>query len=170
MDEEGRRALLRDLCLGVAQLESLPPAAFQDEHLSRGVPFRITPRTPTESAFWVVKPWSRFRLEAPLPHTAEGLEALHTRLRLAYRYADGGEETLTLGLELFHLLLELKDGVQLFGIAQEGVFANLEIFTQRIAREDYRELYGWHPAEEDRVFRVRVQSRPGQQVLTKEDA
>lgn len=160
--------LLTDVCLGIANLEDLPAAALNDENIKRGVPLRITPRTPTETALWVIKPWDRFRLEAPLPHTAEGLEALHTHLRLVYRYANGNEEELLLGLELFNLLLELKEGVQLFGIAQEGVFANLEIFTQRLAREDSRELYGWHPAEEHKVFRLRVEPKDGNQRLIKE--
>ena len=168
MDKAERDELCHDLCWGIAHLEDLPPAAFQPEHMERGVPLRITPRTPAESAFWVVKLWSRFNLQAPLPHTAEGLEALHTHLRLEYRYAEGSTEVLRLGLELFHLLLELKNGVQLSGIAQEGTFANLEIFTQRLAREDPRELYGWHPADEDRVFRLWVDARDGRQVLTRE--
>jgi len=165
MDDDARTGLMIDLCLGIAHLEDLPSAAFGYEHMERGVPLRIMPRTPTETALWVVKPWARFRLEAPLPHTAEGLEALHTHLRLVYSYANGNEESLLLGLELFNLLLELKDGVQLSGIAQEGVFANLEIFTQRLAREDSRELYGWHPAEETGVFGLRVEARDGRQIL-----
>lgn len=170
MNAEDRTSLLLDLCLGIAHLEDLPHVALGHEHLERGVPLRITPRTPVETALWVVKPWERFRLEAPLPHTAEGLEALHTHLRLVYRYTDGNEEVLLLGLELFNLLLELKTGVQLSGVAQEGVFANLEVFTQRLAREDARELYGWHPAEGDRVFRLRVEARDGRQVLLREAA
>lgn len=167
MNPEDRHLLTRDLCLGIAHLEDLPARAFAPEQRDVGVPLRITPRTPTESAFWVVKSWDRFHLQAPLPCTTEGLEALHTHLRLIYRYANGGEEVLILGLELFHLLLELKDGVQLTGAAHAGVFANLEIFTQRLAREDARELRGWHPAEEDAVFRIRVEASQGRQVLTK---
>jgi hypothetical protein len=85
-----------------------------------------------------------------------------------YRYVDGNEEILLLGLELFHLLLDLKDGVQLSGVAQEGVFANLEIFTQRLAREDARELWGWHPAEEGQIFSLRVVAREGRQLLVRE--
>jgi len=161
-------ALKRDLCLGIARLEDLPALAFAPNQLDRGVPLRITPRTPTESAFWVVKPWERFDLKPALPRAAAGLETLHTHLHLIYRYANGGQEVLTLGLELFHLLLELKDGVQISGVAQEGVFANLEIFTQRLAREDARTLHGWHPTEEERVFRVRIEPREGRQVLVRE--
>lgn len=165
MDDDTRASVLFDLCLGIAHLEVLPAVALADEHLGRGVPLRITPRTPTETALWVAKPWPSFQLEAPLPHTAEGLEALHTHLHIVYRYANGNEEILLLGLELFNLLLELKDGVQISGIAQEGVFANLEVFTQRLAREDARELYGWHPAEENRIFSLRVETQNERQVL-----
>jgi hypothetical protein len=163
-------ALLRDLCLGIARLEDLPASAFAPNQLRKGVPLRITPRTPTESAFWVVKPWDRFDLRPALPGAAEGLEMLHTHLHLTYRYADGSQEVLILGLELFHLLLELKDGAQLSGVAQEGAFANLEIFTQRLAREDARALHGWHPSDEDAVFQIRVTSRDGRQVLVREPA
>ncbi len=165
---EEQNALCRELCLGMARLEDLPPVAFEARHLVRGVPLRITPRTPIESAFWVVKPWERFSLEAPLPHTAEGLEALHTHLRLVYRYGNGGREVLIINLELFQRLMELKDGVQISGIAQEGVFANLKIFTQRLARENARELYGWHPAEEEQIFHLRVELREGRQTLIRE--
>jgi hypothetical protein len=167
MSEDERETLCRELCLGIARLEDLPETAFARE---AGQPLRIQPRTPTESAFWVVKPWPRFRLEAPLPKTTEGLEALHTHLRLVYRTAAGGEEHLPIGLELFHLLLALKDGAQLAGAGQEGVFAHLEIFTQRLAQEDARELHGWHPGEEDSMFRVRVEARDGRQVLVREEA
>ena len=168
MVPEQRDKLLHDLCLGIARLEQLPAMAFNQEYLDQGVPLRITPRTPTESAFWVVKPWKRFELCPALPPVTEGLETLHTHLHLKYRYANDGDEKLILGLELFHLLLELKDGVQLFGVAQEGVFANLEIFTQRLAQEDARDLRGWHPTEEERIFRIQVVARDGLQILVRE--
>ena len=167
MNEDDRAVLCRDLCLGIARLEDLPEAAFSRE---AGLPLRIQPRTPTESAFWVVKPWERFRLEARLPHTTEGLEALHTHLLLIYAYAAGGEEQLPIGLELFHLLLALKEGAQLSGAGLEGVFAHLEIFTQRLAQEDARELHGWHPGDEAIVFRVFVDARDGRQILVRKAA
>ena len=156
--------LLHGLCDGIARLEDLPGEAFEK---SDGVPLKITPRTPTESAFWVVKPRQRFRLEAPLPRS-EGLEVLHTHLHLVYTSAKGQEETLRIGLELFHLLLELADGVQLAGAGQEGVFANLEIFTQRLAQEDARELHAWHPMRENQVDRIKVECKDGQQWLVRE--
>jgi hypothetical protein len=163
-----RAAIGRDLCLGMSRLEDLPSVAFQSHSLERGVPLRMTPRTPIESAYWVAKPWDRFELDALLPRTAEGLEALHTHLRLRYRYGNGDIETLMINLELFQRLLELKDGVQISGIAQEGIFNHLKIFTQRLARENARELYGWHPAEEEQIFRLRVELQEGRQLLIRE--
>jgi serine/threonine protein kinase len=165
MNDGERAALCRDLCLGIARLEDLPDAAFAS---GSGLPLRIQPRTPTESAFWVVKPWERFSLTAPLPRTAEGLETLHTHLVLLYRYEDGEQERLPIGLELFHLLLALKDGAQLSGASQEGIFAHLEIFTQRLAQEDARELHGWNPARESEVSRVYVEARGARQVVMRE--
>lgn len=165
MRGDEREVLCHDLCIGIARLEDLPPAAFGRE---LGLPLRIQPRTPTESSFWVVKSWDRFRVEAQLPRTAEGLEALHTRLLLIYRYTSGAEEILPVGLELFHFLLALKDGAQLAGTGQEGIFAHLEIFTQRLAQEDARELCGWYPGEEDGVFRVCIEARDDRQVLIRE--
>ena len=165
MQDDERLALCRELCVGISRLEDLPEAAFAGD---RGVPLRIQPRTPTESAFWVVKPWDRFGLIANLPRTAEGLESLHTHLLLSYRYTTGSEECLPIGLELFHLLLALADGTQLSGTGQQGVFAHLEIFTQRLAQEDARELHGWHPAEENNVYLIRVEARDGRQVLVRE--
>jgi Holliday junction resolvasome RuvABC DNA-binding subunit len=46
----------------------------------------------------------------------------------------------------------------------------LEIFTQRLAREDARALYGWHPIEENKIFQMRVILRDGRQVLVREEA
>ena len=167
MSEQEQQAVCHELCQGIARLEDLPEVA----HIrSEGLPLRITPRTPTDSAFWVTKPWARFTLTAPLPPATEGLELLHTHLVLTYRYNDGSEERLPIGLELFHLLLELKDGLQLSGIGQEGVFAHLEIFVQRLAQENSRELWGWHPEAEAAISRLRVTWQDGRQTLVRERA
>ena len=166
MTEDDRSALCRDLCLGIARLEDLPEVAFR----SQGLPLRVTPRTPTESAFWVLKPWDRFSLVAPLPRKVEGLEVLHTHVLLTYQAPKGMNERLPIGLELFHLLLSLKDGAQLTSVAQEGVFAHLDLFVQRIAQEDVRELHAWHPEREEFVSSVRIELRNGRQTLIREDA
>ena len=115
---------------------------------------KISPRTPTETALWVIKPLERFSLEAKLPTTSEGLEALHTHLNLTYRSGEGKEIVLTLGAELFHALMELADGFQLAGTAAEDIFANLEIFTQQLAEEESRLVYAWNPLEEDDIFKI----------------
>jgi serine/threonine protein kinase len=165
MSAEEQKILCHELCEGIARLEDLPELAHRR---SDGLALRITPRTPTDSAFWVLKPWSRFSLAARLPPATQGLEVLHTHLMLTYRYADGTEEHLPIGLELFHLLLELKDGMQLSGIGQEGVFAHLEIFVQRLAQEGTRELWGWHPEADKDVNRLRIFLQDGRQTVIRE--
>lgn len=161
MDVGERNALKRMLCEGIARLEELPQLAFD----SHGIPLKIIPRTPTESALWVKKPFAHFSLQAVIPAAAKGLEALHTHLKLSYRYKDESEEQLLMGAELFHILLELKNGVQLSDAASADVFANLAIFTQRLAQEDSRELYAWNPIEDEKIFRVGIKNNNGIQKI-----
>ena len=147
---EGKRDdLCRRLCAGIARLESLPPQALDRPNV---VPLRITPRTPTETAFWVEKPLTSFRLEADLP--AEGLDRLHRQASLIYRYRDGREERLRLGADLFHLLLELSDGYQLGDVSTDDTFAHLSIFVQRLVREDARKVLAWNPMQNEAIYEV----------------
>jgi Holliday junction resolvasome RuvABC DNA-binding subunit len=55
--------------------------------------------------------------------------------------------------------------MQLSDAASEDIFANLAIFTQRLAQEDSRELYAWNPIEDDKIFRVFVKMIDGIQKL-----
>lgn len=151
MDTVRRSKICAHLCDGIARLENLPPQALDRQNV---VPLRITPRTPTETAFWVEKPLAQFRLEPDLPPVKEGLDRLHRHIFLIYRYRDGREERLRLGAELFHLLLELGDGYQLGDISSEDTFAHLSIFVQRLVREDEREMMAWNPMEEQAIFRL----------------
>jgi hypothetical protein len=141
------------LCRGISRLEDLPPQAFDRADKSGVVPLRITPRTPTETTFWVEKPLSAFRLEADIPST-EGMDRLHRQAFLIYRYRSGSEERLRLGAELFHLLLELSDGYQLGDVSTDDTFANLSIFVQRLIREDERDLLAWSPMKEALLYKV----------------
>jgi len=145
------RALRDRLCAGISRLEDLPPQALDREGV---VPLRITPRTPTETAFWVEKPLNAFRIEADLPPEVEGVDRLHRHAFLIYRYRDGREERLRLGAELFHLLLELSDGYQLGDVSTDDTFANLSIFVQRLVREDERELLAWNPMQDETIYKV----------------
>ena len=147
----GRDDLCRRLCKGIARLESLPPQALDRPDM---VPLRITPRTPTETAFWVEKPLTRFRLEADLPD--EGLDRLHRQAFLIYRYRgeDEREERLRLGADLFHLLLELSDGYQLGDVSTDDTFAHLSIFVQRLVREDDRKVLAWNPMQDEAIYEV----------------
>ncbi|MGQ4809409.1 hypothetical protein NKDENANG_02826 [Candidatus Entotheonellaceae bacterium PAL068K] len=143
--------LCETLCKGIARLEDLPPQALDRPGVA---PLRITPRTPTETAFWVEKPVTAFRLEANLPPDAAGLERLHRQAFLIYRYRDGREERLRLGAELFHLLLELSNGSQLGDVSTDDTFAHLSIFVQRLVREDDREMLAWNPMQDEAIYRV----------------
>ena len=142
--------LARRLCAGISRLETLPPVALDQDD---AVPLKITPRTPTETAFWVEKSIGDFRLEADSVG-GEGLGRLHRQAFLVYSYRDGREERLRLGAELFHLLLELGNGYQLGDIATDDVFANLAVFVQRLLQEDNRRMLAWNPMEEGAVFEI----------------
>lgn len=150
-DPQEQAKLCARLCGGISRLEDLPPQALDRPDV---VPLRITPRTPTETAFWVEKPLTDFRLEVDLPPEAEGVERLHRQAYLIYRYRDGREERLRLGAELFHLLLELSDGYQLGDVSTDDTFAHLSIFVQRLVREDERELLAWNPMRDEVIYKV----------------
>jgi serine/threonine protein kinase len=152
-DLQERAKLCARLCAGISRLEDLPPKALDRPGV---VPLRITPRTPTETAFWVEKPLAAFRLEAGLPAESEGVERLHREAFLVYRYRDGREERLRLGAELFHLLLELSEGYQLGDISTDDTFAHLSIFVQRLVREDERELFAWNPMRDEAIHRISI--------------
>ncbi|MXZ20901.1 MAG: hypothetical protein F4Y84_09940, partial [Caldilineaceae bacterium SB0665_bin_25] len=120
-DQEEQAELCARVCRGVSCLEDLPPQAFERPGV---VPLRITPRTPTDTAFWVEKPVDAFRLKVDLPPDIEGLAWLHREAFLIYRRRDGiEEERLRMGAELFHLLLELNDGYQMGDVSTDDTFA-----------------------------------------------
>ena len=143
--------ICKQLCDDISRLEDLPPQAIDRPDV---VPLRITPRTPTETAFWAEKQLRDFRLEAVLPPHTEGVERLHRQASLIYSYRDRGEEKLRLGAELFHLLLELADGYQLGDVSTDDTFAHLSIFVQRLVREDEGELFAWNPMHDSAIYQV----------------
>jgi len=67
--------------------------------------------------------------------------------------------------DLFSLLLDLADGYQLMDSSSDDVFANLAIFTQRLAQEDEYVVYAWNPAEESHIYRVATAMDNGIQML-----
>ena len=150
-DQEEQAKLCARVCRGISCLEDLPPQAFKRPGV---VPLRITPRTPTETAFWVEKPVGAFRLETNPPPETDGLEWLHREAFLIYRRSDGREERLRMGAELFHLLLELSDGYQMGDVSTEDTFAHLSIFVQRLVREDDREIFAWNPMQDEAIYKV----------------
>ena len=160
--------LCQEICRGISHLENLPQPALRRAGM---VALRIPSRTPTETAFWVEKPLDRFRLDPELLaiHDA-ALAFLPCRLILTYYCIDGREEKLAMGYELFNTLLNLASGEQLSELRSDDLFANLQIFTQRIAQEDEAHVLAWNPRSDSSVFRVGVQLRDGRQVLVCESA
>ena len=159
-DEADRQKLQKltvSLCRGISRLESLPPQALDRQNV---VPLRITSRTPTETAFWVEKHISNFDLKADLPKDEAGLERLHRQAFLVYCYGDGREESLRMGADLFHLLLELSDGYQLGDVSTDDAFAHLSIFVQRLVQEDHRQAIAWNPMREEMIYKVAVKLEP----------
>jgi hypothetical protein len=156
------RKRIRDaICRGLSRLESLPDTAFT----SGVTPIRIVPRTPTETAFWVDKPLERFSLEAESFLAPSGLETLHRHLTLCYRTADGRDEQLTISLELYLLLMDLADGVQILDAFSDDVFANLDVFTQRLAQEDERSLRAWNPTDEETIYTISIEAAEGREEM-----
>ena len=151
IDKDNLDDLCQKLCDGIARLENLPPQAFDR---TGTIPLRITPRTPTETAFWVEKPITAFRLEVDLSAEAVGLDRLHRQAFLIYRYRDGRKESLRLGADLFHLLLELSDGYQLGDVSTDDTFAQLSIFVQRLVREDDRKILAYNPMQDDAIYEI----------------
>ena len=154
-DNAARDDIARRLCGGISRLETLPPQALNRPGI---VPLRITPRTPTETAFWVEKRSSDFRLYVDLPDTRD-VDRLHRQAILSFHYGDGRHpEELRLGAELFHLLLELDEGYQLGDISTDDTFAHLSIFVQRLVREDERRMIAWNPMEEEKMYEISAEA------------
>ena len=150
-DNDRDRDIVRRLCKGISRLESLPPQALDPLEV---VPLRITPRTPTETAFWVNKQIANFSLVPESPAAGNGIEHLHREAHLIYRYDEERSEKLRLGADLFHLLLELGDGFQLGDVSTDDTFAQLSIFIQRLIREDHRRTLAWSPMAEQVIFEI----------------
>ena len=154
--------LKAQLCAGLSRLEALPDPAYRNAEI---VPIRIVPRTPTETAFWVEKPLARFSLAAERFQSVEGLETLHRYLVLSYDMLHGAPEELIVSLELYTLLMELADGVQILDAFSDDIFANLSVFTRRLAQEDERALRAWNPAAGDTVHRLSVEQDRDRQII-----
>ncbi len=151
IDDDQKLELIRKLCGGISRLGVLPRQALERSGM---VPLRITPRTPTETVFWIEKPMNNFRLEEGICELRNGIDQLHRQVFLIYKYRDGNEEKLRLGADLFHLLLEISDGHQLGDVATDDSFAHLSIFVQRLVQEDHRRILTWNPMLEDTIFEV----------------
>lgn len=162
LSTEDRTRIKQRLCNGLSRLEALPDFAYLDP--SR-VPIRIVPRTPTETAFWIEKAASRFSLVAERFQPTAGLETLHRFLVLTYEPGYGVREELIIPLELYSLLMDLADGVQILDAFSDDVFANLGVFTNRLAQEDESSLNAWNPVDSETVHELGIVARSGRQII-----
>jgi len=154
--------LTRKLCYGISRLEQLPHVVLRRPGV---VPLKVMPRTPVETTFWVEKPLDRFQLAVDETGNNGGVEWLANSLILRFNYRDGRTEELRLGSDLFGLLLELAEGYQIMDSANDDIFTNLSIFTQRLAQEDEREVFAWNPSQPDEVFRLGIRMNEGVQQM-----
>jgi serine/threonine protein kinase len=154
-DAAANSHLCARLCRGISRLVELPLLALARGEKGR-VPLKVSPRTPTETIFWVEKPLERFTLDAEFATDNLSLPILHRRLRLTYAYQEDRLEVLSMGYELFHTLLELESGFQLDDTTSDDLFANLAIFTQRLAQEGEASLFAWNPQEEQTIHKIAV--------------
>lgn len=163
-NQEQNSQLCEKLVKGISHLEDLPQQAL---NRSGKVALRLPSRTPTETKFWVELELARFRLEPDLPiNLDKAVPRLARQLRLTFtRHEDGGEETLPMGYQLFATLLQLESGEQLADTRSDGLFANLQIFTQRLAQESSRSLFAWTPQEDEKVFFLNLENRGDYQAL-----
>jgi serine/threonine protein kinase len=162
LSEHEKRELTRRLCYGISRLEQLPHRVLLRPDV---VPLKVMPRTPVETTFWVEKPLDRFHLELDETGNNDGVEWLANGLVLRYRYRGRREEELRLGSDLFGLLLELAEGYQIMDAANDDIFTNLSIFTQRLAQEDEREVFAWNPSLPEDVFRLGIRMIEGVQQM-----
>ena len=54
---------------------------------------------------------------------------------------------------------------QIMDAANDDIFTNLSIFTQRLAQEDEREAFAWNPSQPDEVFRLGIRMNDGVQQM-----
>ncbi|MBY5609284.1 protein kinase domain-containing protein [Rhizobium leguminosarum] len=164
-----RLSIKQRLCRGLSRLEALPDLAYRQ---TDRVPIRVVPRTATETAFWIEKSIERFSLISERFQASDGLETLHRYLTLRYASGQSGKDELRIPLELYCLLMDLDDGVQILDAFSDDVFANLGVFTSRLAQEDERTLNAWNPADAEKVHHLGIENRDGRQtiLLTNESA
>ncbi|MFN3686435.1 serine/threonine protein kinase [Salinarimonas sp.] len=166
LSEQAREKVRDGLCRGLSRLERLPEIAYRT---AGSIPIRISPKTPTETAFWVDKPLEHFALVAETFEACYGVQTLHRHLELSYTARGGRTERLVVTLDLFALLMDLADGMQILDAFSDDVFANLNVFTQRLAQEDERRLRAWNPSQEHAVFTIAIDRDDGVQRIVLED-
>ncbi|TLD71671.1 hypothetical protein FEM03_05905 [Phragmitibacter flavus] len=150
--------LCEKIVRGISHLEDLPLLALR--RIGK-VALRLPTRTPTETKFWTQLDLEHFRLEPELPANLDkAVPRLARQIRLIFTRPDNAEgESLLMGYQLFSVLLQLESGEQLADVRSDDLFANLQIFTQRLAQESSRALFAWNPKEDEKIFSLQLEAR-----------
>jgi hypothetical protein len=61
--------------------------------------------------------------------------------------------------------MDVADGVHILDAFSDDVFANLDVFTQRLAQEDERSLRAWNPADEKNIYDISIKDVGGRQAI-----
>jgi hypothetical protein len=72
---------------------------------------------------------------------------------------------LRINSELFHLLIELKEGFQLSDTLSDDTFAHLSVFTQRLVQENELSMLCWNPMDDKTVYEFVIQQENGSQKM-----
>jgi hypothetical protein len=161
-----RRELTDRLLAGISALQPLPRVAKRG-----GLALRMAGRQQTETVFWAEKQRENFSLEME-PSYAGQVEQLHQALLLCYRRGERREQ-LRLTTDLFAALLDLAGGAQLpLDATYAEIYANLEIFIQRLTSDEERNWRAWIPADPQAVYQLMVVSpmqpeRPSEVLLSR---
>ncbi|MGQ9896608.1 MAG: hypothetical protein ACUVR8_03465 [Acidobacteriota bacterium] len=158
MSDEEKQSVLVRLGRGLSRLEPLPPPAYR----AGRIPFRLHPRTPTDTIFWVEARLEDFALESPLLGVGASENArrgLPEEIFLVYDLPGGSTVRLRLTADLFHVLMELEQGYQLSVATLEQTFAHLSLFIEQVVHAQNQAWYAWHPTQEGSVYRLAIETR-----------
>ncbi len=156
--ESGKSAsVMNDLLDGLSRIGNLPHLAYD---ASSGLSLKVPARAETESVFWVEKPRESFRIR--VGEGSDLIDWLPVEIDLVYSNRHGGENVLTMGLELFDFLMAAHDGARPpADIRSSDMYGRLDIFMQRLAEEDRRRIEAWTPLHADTIYTIEVDASSG---------
>lgn len=156
----GHGAALTRICRGLSLAERVPPE-YVEEH--PGMALGSGRNASTSTVIFRHYPRDRFQIERPLPPSGRPAhEWLPDHLVIVHQGAKGGDIRLRIGLDLYQYLWDLAEGYAPGVPEFEAVFANLDVFRDRLLLLPASELVASHPIHGN--FRI-VASDDGTPVL-----